>query len=215
MERDQIIILSLGQLPCAPPQGIESLENLDPRDLISFIAQALVLITHGETHFNIHLPKGMASRHRLCTDMAHAVKRLGYDGECGYNQLLYPSHVTTRGILGFLVEKLPREEDAVQEEMLGVNALLNRRILGSIETWTKVRSFLRILRALKCSCVRVSLMPHLLCRRKLSCKPAAQRPVPTILETKRHAFIHEISRVTRPCPFHRRTNTERWSQHPQ
>ena len=156
MERDQIIILSLRQLSCAPPEGIESLENLDSRSFIGIVAHALFLITDGETQFDVHLPTGMASRHRLCTDMAHAVKRLGYDGECGYNQLLYPSHLTTRSILGFLVEKLPREEDAVQEEMLGVNALLNRRIIGSIETWTKV-------------CAKKKLQTNFACYNMLSC----------------------------------------------
>ena len=38
----------------------------------------------------------MAARHRLCTEMANKVKSIGYNGECGYNQLLYPSEATTR-----------------------------------------------------------------------------------------------------------------------
>ena len=54
------------------------------------------------------------------------------------------------------MEKLPREEDAVQEEMLGVNALLNRRIIGSIETWTKV-------------CAKKKLQTNFTCYNMLSC----------------------------------------------
>ena len=62
--------------------------------------------TPGEAKFPIELPKGMAARHRLCTQMADKLKGLGYQGECGYNQLLYPSEATTRSILTFLVQKV-------------------------------------------------------------------------------------------------------------
>ena len=105
--------------------------------MIDIVARSLRLITDGAAKYPVKLPPGMASRHRLCTDMASAVKQLGYGGECGYNQLLYPTEPTTRGLLGFLVEKLPRSEEDAADDVLGANALLNRRILTNLSAWSK------------------------------------------------------------------------------
>ena len=105
--------------------------------MIDIVARSLRLITEGAAKYPVKLPPGMASRHRLCTDMASAVKQLGYGGECGYNQLLYPTEPTTRGLLGFLVEKLPRSEEDAADDVLGANALLNRRISTNLSAWSK------------------------------------------------------------------------------
>lgn len=93
-------------------------------------------VKNGDAKYPVKLPTGMASRHRLCTDMASKIKAMGYTGDCGYNQLLYPTELTTRSMLGFLVEKLPRADEE-KEEILGANALLNRRILASLTEWSK------------------------------------------------------------------------------
>ena len=59
--------------------------------MIDIVARALRLITDGGAKYPVKLPPGMASRHRLCTDMAAAVKALGYGGECGYLEQKYPT----------------------------------------------------------------------------------------------------------------------------
>lgn len=112
--------------------------ELTPDHLIEIIARSLRLITDGDAKYPIKLPAGMASRHRLCTDMANKIKGMGYMGECGYNQLLYPAELSTRSILGFLVERLPRAEEEKGEEILGANAMLNRRIAAGLAEWAKV-----------------------------------------------------------------------------
>jgi hypothetical protein len=58
-------------------------------------------------------------------------------GDCGYNQLLYPSATSTRQLLVWLVERLPRSEEEAAEEALGANALLNRKIKAAVEAWWK------------------------------------------------------------------------------
>jgi hypothetical protein len=67
--------------------------------------------------------------------MATKIKEMGYLGDCGYNQLLYPVDTQTRGLLNWLVQKLPRTEDSAAEDVVGGNALLNKRIMESITAW--------------------------------------------------------------------------------
>lgn len=67
--------------------------------------------------------------------MATKIKEMGYLGDCGYNQLLYPVETQTRGLLNWLVQKLPRTEDSAAEDVVGGNALLNKRIMESITAW--------------------------------------------------------------------------------
>jgi len=132
-EADEIILLAFRQIECAIPEEVVALANLTPELLVPLVSNALNLITEAQT-FPLALPAGVASRHRVCTKIAKAIKALGYHGECGYNQLLYPNEATTRGILAFLVEKLPRTEEEKQEEILGPNALLNRRIMAILQS---------------------------------------------------------------------------------
>lgn len=81
------------------------------------------------------LPQNIASRHRICTSIATKIKEQGFLSDCGYNQLLYPVENQTRELLKWLVEKLPRSEEEGAQEVLGANALMNRRIMQSLKTW--------------------------------------------------------------------------------
>jgi hypothetical protein len=81
------------------------------------------------------LPPNIASRHRICTSIAAKIKELGYLSDCGYNQLLYPVENQSRDLLKWLVEKLPRTEEEGAQEVLGANALMNRRIMQSLKEW--------------------------------------------------------------------------------
>jgi hypothetical protein len=38
-------------------------------------------------------------------------QELGFTGEIGYNQLLYPNEKDTRRLLQFLVQRLPKQEE--------------------------------------------------------------------------------------------------------
>jgi hypothetical protein len=85
--------------------------------------------------FPLVLPPNIASRHRICTSIAAKIKELGYLSDCGYNQLLYPVENQSRDLLKWLVEKLPRTEEEGAQEVLGANALMNRRIMQSLKEW--------------------------------------------------------------------------------
>jgi hypothetical protein len=77
------------------------------------------------------LSPNIATKHRICTSIAAKIKELGFLGEMGYNQLLYPTASHTRAMLNWLVQKLPRSDDEMAAEVLGANALLNRRIMAA------------------------------------------------------------------------------------
>ena len=113
-----------------------SIAELGPEVLVELVARALRLTTVHKPP--LKLPAGMAARHRICTDMASAiVKDLAYPGECGYSQLLYPTEASSRALLGFLVEKLPRSEEEVGEVLEGQGP--GARIMAGLAAAAKVR----------------------------------------------------------------------------
>ncbi len=62
------------------------------------------------------LPKSKAARFRVCTTLATAIQDLGFDGELGYDQFLYPNDKDTRSVLMWLVNKLPKSDEAAGDE---------------------------------------------------------------------------------------------------
>jgi hypothetical protein len=88
--------------------------------------------------FSAELPSNIALRHRICTDIATKVKDLGYSGDCGYNQLLYPVENQTRSLLTWLVQKLPRTEDERVDDVIGTNSTLSRQIILSLSQWKAI-----------------------------------------------------------------------------
>lgn len=102
-------------------------------------------------------------RHRVCTDMATKIKELGFSGDCGYNQLLYPVENQTKALLTWLVQKLPRSDEERAEEVLGANALLNRRIVNAVVNWKQA--------AWKLPCCTNKLLRNIYSQRRLRTIP--------------------------------------------
>ena len=143
-EADEILLFALRSSGAPIPEDVKSFGEFTAELLVGCVGSAMRLILEdmGEdgSGFPASLPSGMGARHRLCTAIAKSVKKLGYTGECGYNQLLYPSESDTRKLLMFIVDKMPKvdaEEDA--EESLGPGAMLNRRIKQGIYAWSRKR----------------------------------------------------------------------------
>jgi hypothetical protein len=136
-EGDEILFFSYRQLGCEIPANIVKAGQVTAELLIEIIAKALLLISNGETKVATTLPQNIAVRHRICTDISIKIKDLGFLGECGYNQLLYPVDHQTRDLLKWLMEKIPRSADERTEELLGANALMNRNITKALQQWQK------------------------------------------------------------------------------
>lgn len=134
-EGDEIILLSLRQINCPIPDSILTVGDITADLFVEIIVRSLFLISNGDVKFPMTLPPNIASRHRICTAIATKIKELGFLGDCGYNQLLYPVANQTRGLLTWLVDKLPRSEEEGAQEVLGASALMNKRIKESLLRW--------------------------------------------------------------------------------
>ena len=66
------------------------------------------------------------------------MQALGYRGEIGYNQLLYPSDSDVRAITAFLIDRLPKLEAADDEQVAeSAGQLLEREISRAVSGWVK------------------------------------------------------------------------------
>ena len=129
-EGDAILLLALGQLGVkALDEPGFSLEKISAEVLVEIVAKGLNLISDGEVKISPNLPPNVASRHRICTNIAKKIKEMGFSGDCGYNQLLYPQIKQTKELLIWVMQKLPRSEDDIPE-VVGANALLNKMMWG-------------------------------------------------------------------------------------
>jgi hypothetical protein len=104
---------------------LTAINNADT--LVLIVAKALNLISKGEIQVQAVIPQNIASRHRICTDIASKVKSIGSIGFCGYNQLLYPVESQTKALLAWLIQKLPRTEKEVPVNH-SATAVLNKKI---------------------------------------------------------------------------------------
>lgn len=122
-------------------ETVRSLEDVTAEVLVSMVARSVMLIEAAEERearqLPVTLPAGAASRHRLCTQIASRLKELGFEGDIGYNQLLYPSEVSTRALLTWLVDRLPRgeEEGGTAQEAMDAARALRHRMGASVAKW--------------------------------------------------------------------------------
>ena len=74
------------------------------------------------------LPAEMSGRYRIGSALAAACQELGYRGELGYHQFLYPSEAETRRILLFLLEAMPKMGKKEEQEVAGSAIIMSRAI---------------------------------------------------------------------------------------
>lgn len=110
-EEPDIILVALRMaLAGGIPERVTSLGALGAGDLMSIVARCVALVdTTGGDALPEALPSGVAAKHRACARTASRLKAMGYKGECGYNELLYPGESSTRPLLTWLVDKLPKD----------------------------------------------------------------------------------------------------------
>lgn len=137
-EGDEIILNALRQIECTSiGTDVITIAQLTPAMLVEAVAKSLLLITEGKAKFPTVLPPNIATQHRVCTNMATKVKELGFPQQLGYNQLLYPALSTTKELLIWLVQKLPRQEEDGAEAAMGPHAVRNARITEALTKWVQ------------------------------------------------------------------------------
>ena len=107
---------------------VSKVADITAEILVAILSKCLYLISECDLVAPASLSTNVASRHRVCTDIALKIKQIGCPVKCGYNELLYPAETTTRNLLLWMVQKLPRP-DGDAEEVLTPEALLRRRAI--------------------------------------------------------------------------------------
>lgn len=106
-DAQQIVLVALQQAGIEVPEGAKAgNEVISSSALVTICAQAVNILLRNGGSIPTKLPAGTAERFRVCTDLAGAVKLLGYRGDLSFHQFLYPSPKDTHKLLRFLLDKL-------------------------------------------------------------------------------------------------------------
>eukprot|EP01027_Heterolobosea_sp_BB2_P015210 GEZU01021782.1.p1 GENE.GEZU01021782.1~~GEZU01021782.1.p1 ORF type:complete len:618 (-),score=191.63 GEZU01021782.1:14-1831(-) len=145
---DGILILSLKQAGCFIDDSVRSVAQFDTNLLFQTCVACVRTIDQaaGGTATNDlpdDLPREMSARYRTCSNLANIITSLGFTGELGYNQFMYPNVKDTRKLLTWIVEALPKLKDGENEdEQVGTGKdLIESRINAQLsallnQTWT-------------------------------------------------------------------------------
>ena len=119
-EGNEITLLALRQVGCELPEDCSGVDAFSPDLLVRVTSQCLLVSGNTEMaeYRKATLPPDMASKFRVCTELAEAVKKLGYREEIGFHQFLYPAEKSSRELVAFLLDRLPqatRGEQAVAD----------------------------------------------------------------------------------------------------
>eukprot|EP00117_Sycon_ciliatum_P008929 scpid41137/ scgid11431/ Coiled-coil domain-containing protein 22 homolog len=113
-EVDNIIIVSLRQIGCAIDENTISLTTFSTDQVVEGCARCLKLIDES-IELPTRLPESMSVRFRVGTALANACKKVGFEGEVGYQTFLYSNVADIRRVFMFLLEKLPRESGDAED----------------------------------------------------------------------------------------------------
>jgi hypothetical protein len=89
-ESRDILMTTLIESGVSIPGDFTSVSEFTPEALVSICAQLLNLIDPSAS-FSDELPDSLPERFRICTDIAHSVKNLGYINDMSYYKV--PFHI--------------------------------------------------------------------------------------------------------------------------
>ncbi|XP_057997979.1 uncharacterized protein LOC131176985 isoform X1 [Hevea brasiliensis] len=104
-EYKDVLLKSLQNAGVSIPSNVASVQDLTPATLVSICAQSLNLLDETAS-LPSSFPDSLVDKFKICTDMALAIKRLGYLGDMTYYKFLYPSEEDLFKLVRFLVERL-------------------------------------------------------------------------------------------------------------
>lgn len=108
-EVDGIILQSLREIGCDIDDDVK-LKNLSPEEVYKFI-YSLCKNIKTDIDVSTHLPAQMAQRFAAASQLVDVCKSLGFNGDLGYQTILYSNITELRRILMWLIEHLPKSED--------------------------------------------------------------------------------------------------------
>ncbi|KAG5680441.1 hypothetical protein PVAND_009949 [Polypedilum vanderplanki] len=108
-EVDSIILETLREIGCELEEDVK-LKNLSPEDVFKSIS-TLCKIISPESEIPKILPVQMAQRFSAASQLVDCCKRLGFNGDFGYQTILYSNINELRRVFMWLIENLPKSED--------------------------------------------------------------------------------------------------------
>jgi len=104
---DNIIIVNLNGIGCDLDSEVKSIKELleKPDTILKCVIESLEVIMGQGKKYNRAALRGMSQKVALGTELASAIKSLGYKADLSYHQLLYPNEADTRKLLLYLIEK--------------------------------------------------------------------------------------------------------------
>ena len=113
-EVDRLIIHALEQIGVSrlssPSSDVATtLRDFSVEDVVEGVSRCLMAIDPS-LDLPLKVPPAMAARYRIGTDLAAAVRSVGFSREIGYQTFLYLNENDLRDLFVFLVEALPKEK---------------------------------------------------------------------------------------------------------
>jgi len=139
-EVDEIIVHSLRSIGFQLDDEVKSIKQLKTDDVANAVL-ALVKAIDPSQPFPRSLPRQMSQKVNICSEVAQYIKGLGYKGDLGYHELVYPNEATTRQILRFLMNELPEPEgendsQALQDPVTAFNKSIKAELQAAMkEVW--------------------------------------------------------------------------------
>jgi len=135
-EADQILFLGLRDVLGADlPAEVAASRDVDCDLFVRCCARCLRAIAPDDAAaVPDRLPADMSGRFRVGTDLAVRIQRLGYRGDLGFHQLLYPNEADVRRALTFLLDKVPKASASVTQADGGAISAA-ARVQAALRAW--------------------------------------------------------------------------------
>ena len=138
-DADAILLLGLRDAlgGAVLPDGVSSAKEVDADLLVAVCSACLRAIAPEQPPPPERLPPDMAGRFRVGTDLAGRIKQLGYRGDLGFHQLLYPNETEVRRVLVFLLDTLPKATPAVEASSRSDAESVAQRVQAALKAWVR------------------------------------------------------------------------------
>eukprot|EP01114_Cavostelium_apophysatum_P018895 TRINITY_DN5939_c1_g1_i1.p1 TRINITY_DN5939_c1_g1~~TRINITY_DN5939_c1_g1_i1.p1 ORF type:complete len:574 (+),score=233.64 TRINITY_DN5939_c1_g1_i1:140-1861(+) len=107
-EADNILLITLKEMGIVGgDEDISGVAQLKGEHVYASAIACLSLVDPKKAEiFPKSMPRGMSVKVNICSDVANAIKGIGYKQELGYHQIMYPNAADTRKLLMWIVEKI-------------------------------------------------------------------------------------------------------------
>lgn len=134
-EVDAIILQSLREIGCDIDSDAK-LKTLTPEEIFKSLKNLCKSI-QPDVDIPNHLPAQMAQRFSAASQIVDCCKSLGFQGDLGYQTILYSNVIELRRIFMWLIEHLPKSEDKT-DTGLSTNESKSKLIANKISAKLRV-----------------------------------------------------------------------------